>query len=663
MMERQSWNNHSSLGARAQVINDRWLAPLRFRCIVLSTLTLLFGLQVFRVYLPSILWYLGQYLNGPGLVLYGLATLAPILAVPFLVRWLQPRRMLVLTVVGLALVRLAIQVFHAPAADLVLSTVGVVLFGLFIPQWCQSRQNCTESSETPVLAVAFPLAFLLDTASRSLLFSYDLAWRNGIEATLVVLTLVVVLLYVLWRELKVCTIWAEYGQISEEPGLGSVLPMLGLGPWLFISMTVTHNPAALAGATGWKYGAAHLAVNAFTALGVIACVWVAGWSVLQRWYWALAGGFVLVLSLALLVSGIGPAWLWVGLAAVNSWAALGEVLTSTARTGRLHVGLWRTGVVSFVAMVVLLFILVLSEGFSLLWIVVVAAVILSLAALWATRLEPGRDREVLIGRAILVGTMAGGVVLIVAVWTLLTRSPQTTDERHAERPLRVMTYNIHHGLDADYGMDLEQIIDVIAMEDPDVVVLNEVNRARLTNGFVDTLLLISRRLDMPYVFGPNYQDGQYGNAILSRYPVLTWDNTPFASKTTEVRSMLRAVVQHDGEPITFFATHLDHLEGPDNVRSQQVVEALDVWDGSSRAVLLGDLNAEPDAPELQAIYEAGFVDALAANGQGDAFTFWDTAANRRLDFIFVTPDLLLGQTWVIPTRASDHLPVIAEIGP
>jgi len=96
-----------------------------------------------------------------------------------------------------------------------------------------------------------------------------------------------------------------------------------------------------------------------------------------------------------------------------------------------------------------------------------------------------------------------------------------------------------------------------------------------------------------------------------------------------------------------------------------VAEALVLWDGAPRSVLLGDLNAEPDKPELQAIYQAGFVDALAATGQEDVFTFWDPVPTpgRRIDFIFVTPDLALGRAWVVQTRASDHLPVLAEVGP
>jgi endonuclease/exonuclease/phosphatase family metal-dependent hydrolase len=631
--------------------------------VLLATLTLLFGLQIYRVYLPTVLWYLGQFLDATQLALYALGTVTLVLLAPVVHRVLGPSRMLILTVGGLALVRLAIQLGRKPLTDLVLATVGLVLLGWFLPQWCQSRRNCPSRSDIPVLAIAFPLAFLLDTGSRSLLLSYDVAWRTSLQATLVLIGMAVALLLLLWHELTKCALGKIPGQCAEEPSLGKVMPLLGLGPWLYISLTITHNPAALEAATGWDNEQAHLAINGFAGLGAFAAVLVAGLSVLQRWYWALVGGATLVLALAFLVAGVGPGWLWLGLASVSSWAALAEVLTSTARTGTLRPGLWRSGFVTFLALTVLLVIVILVAGYNMLGVTPVAGLILAVAALLATRVEAGRDRTALQARGTLIGAAAAAVLLAVAIWAVLNRSPVGGEMPAASKPLRVMTYNIHQGLDARFGMDLEAIVDVIKAENPDVVVLNEVNRARVTNGFVDTLLLISHRLHMPYVFGANVQDGQYGNALLSHYPILAWDNTPYESNTTEVRGMLRAVVRVGDEPITFFATHLDHLEGPDHVRMEQVTEALHLWGGAPRAVLLGDLNAEGNAPELQGIYHAGFLDVLAATGQDGAFTYWDPVPTRQLDFIFLTPDLSLASAWVVPSRASDHLPVVAEVVP
>jgi endonuclease/exonuclease/phosphatase family metal-dependent hydrolase len=641
----------------------------RIRSILLAALILLFGLHVLRIFLPTVIWYLGQYLGAQQLALYALATFALALLAPLVRRGLGERGALALTAGGLSVVRLAIQFVSTPLAHLVLGTAGLVLWGWFVPLWHQSSRNRPTGHDVPVLAVAFPLAFILDTGSRTLLLSYDLAWRHSWWAVLTAVGLVALALVLLWRELADRSLKEAAG----EPSLGRVWPFLGLGPWLYLALAVTHNPAALAASTGWDDTGSHLAVNGFTALGAVLCVLVTGWPTRRRWLGALVDGGLLAGALTLLVGGVGPGWLWHAIASLTSWMALGRILAGTTRmeplrpgSGQaLRPGLWRTALTTFLALLVMLAIVFLVSQFDLRWMTVVAGVILWAAATWAARIEARQDRAALWAMGARVGAVAVVALLIVGLWALLSRTPQAVEGPPADRPLRVMTYNIHQGIDADLGMNLEAIADAIAAENPDAVALNEVNRARATNGFVDVLLLISRRAGLPYVFGLNYADGQYGNAVLSRYPVLEWDNTHYTHNTTEVRGLLRVVVAAPGGPITFYATHLDHVGSPNNARAAQVAEALAVWNGAPRSVLLGDLNAEPDKPELQAIYRAGFVDALAATGHGDVFTFWDPlpTPGRRIDFIFVTPDLALGRVWVVQTRASDHLPVLAEVGP
>jgi endonuclease/exonuclease/phosphatase family metal-dependent hydrolase len=368
-----------------------------------------------------------------------------------------------------------------------------------------------------------------------------------------------------------------------------------------------------------------------------------------------------VWSLASFIAGVGPGWVWVGLASATAWAALGTVLAGTTQIEPLRPGLWRSSVVTFLALVSLLVLVIAVIGYGVLWMAPVGGAVLGLAAVWATRVEARQPRAALSAEMGLVGAVALVVLAGVGLWAVVNRAPQPDEIGVAGGPLRVMTYNIHQGINADLVMDLEEIADVIVAERPDVVLLNEVNRARATNGFVDTLPLISRRLGMVYVFGANYRDGQYGNALLSRYPILGWDNLHYAHNTTETRGLLRVVVQAPGGPVAIFGTHLDHSEGPGDARAEQVAEALAVWDGAARTILLGDLNAEPDAPELQGIYNAGFLDVLQATGQGSLFTFWDAAPSRRIDFIFVTPDLTPVRAWVVRSRASDHLPVMAEV--
>lgn len=64
------------------------MSRLHIRSVLLATLTLLFGLHTFRVFLSVVIWYLGQRLNGPQLALYALATFAMALPIPLVRRFL-----------------------------------------------------------------------------------------------------------------------------------------------------------------------------------------------------------------------------------------------------------------------------------------------------------------------------------------------------------------------------------------------------------------------------------------------------------------------------------------------------------------------------------------------------------------------------------------------
>lgn len=134
-------------------------------------------------------------------------------------------------------------------------------------------------------------------------------------------------------------------------------------------------------------------------------------------------------------------------------------------------------------------------------------------------------------------------------------------------------------------------------------------------------------------------------------------------------------------------THLDN-EDPGH-RTAQVLEILrrtDRLDGP--AVLVGDMNAEPWAPELAPLAASGWRDAATgAEAQatpsrlrtarsrlmsllasysplGDpaqAATFPARLPWRRIDSIWVHGPLHVAELEVVATRASDHRPVVATL--
>jgi endonuclease/exonuclease/phosphatase family metal-dependent hydrolase len=638
------------------------MSKTRIPTLVLVTLIILFGLQFIRVFLASVIWYLGASLAPEMLAVFAMGIFALALLLPIMRRILGERRTLIFTIGGVVIVRLALQIADSGQLHLITASLGVILWSWFIPFWHQSARNRIDEKTLPISLWAFPLAFLIDTSSRSLLWSYDLAWRQGFWPLAIVILLSGLGGYLLWREIRAGT---EFDQ-NDEPALSRSLPFLGLGAFLYLALSLFHNPAALAAATGWTDVKAYLVTNLFIVLGVLRLVWGAYWPSKQRWLMAILCGAGLTISLALIVAQVAFGWLWFLIGTLTLWGVMGIILTGTARRAPFKPGLWRSGLVMFLALLIMLVIIFLVAQFEMMVMTVVAGVILLLTGVWAAvGSKAALERNAFYGVLGVSGALGVIVMVSVGIWAFANRQDFPVVPHQAGQPLRVMTYNIHQGIDADLKMDLEAIVAAIQAEQPDILVLNEVNRARATNGYTEVLSLISVKTGLPFIFGNNYADGQYGNALLTKLPILAWDNSHFQNNTTETRGVLRVELDTAGGPLTFYATHLDHIASPKDVRFEQIDEILALWNHNPRSILLGDLNATSETPEIQQINTAGFVDMLKVTNQEDVFTFWDPVPvpGYQIDHIFVSPDLEFGEAWVPQTRASDHLPIVVEIYP
>jgi endonuclease/exonuclease/phosphatase family metal-dependent hydrolase len=228
-----------------------------------------------------------------------------------------------------------------------------------------------------------------------------------------------------------------------------------------------------------------------------------------------------------------------------------------------------------------------------------------------------------------------------------------------------MSYNLHQGFSRVTGdMTLEEIAKVIEEEGADIVALQEVSRAWVVSGSVDMLVWLSQRLEMPYVWGPA-SDDVWGNAVLSRYPLSGAETYPMPNNDELILQRSYTTVMADlgaGEALRIIATHLHSWRQDSHKRIPQVRAILEAWDGAPRTVILGDLNAEPDAPEMQLLRDAGLVDTfVAAEAQEPGHTtLWGTPP-RRIDYIWLTPALGASDFSTGESRASDHLPVTVTV--
>jgi endonuclease/exonuclease/phosphatase family metal-dependent hydrolase len=230
--------------------------------------------------------------------------------------------------------------------------------------------------------------------------------------------------------------------------------------------------------------------------------------------------------------------------------------------------------------------------------------------------------------------------------------------------LRILSYNIHHAEGVDQRLDVARIAKVIQSVRPDIVALQEVDQhVQRTNG-VDQPAELAQSLEMQVVFGANIelQGGHYGNAILSRFPIVEHQNHLLPlTDGGEQRGVLEAriALPRIASPLLFLATHFDHRrEHQQRIDSVQAIHQL-VESSDVPAILAGDLNATRDSQPLK------LLETAWSNVNTTPLpTIPVDAPQRQIDFVLYRP----ADMWnVIEVKvldeavASDHRAIYCEL--
>ena len=232
------------------------------------------------------------------------------------------------------------------------------------------------------------------------------------------------------------------------------------------------------------------------------------------------------------------------------------------------------------------------------------------------------------------------------------------------RTLRVMTYNIHVGVGMDKKLDLQRIADVIIKEKPDLVGLQEVDRGVKRTEGKDEIAELARMTHMDYAFAHNldFQGGQYGVAMLSRFLLNNVEHHMFENKReAERRGLLRAQVDVGGKLVNFVTTHLDYQYSDGRVfETEQMLKFLENVNGP--LIVVADMNDEP-AGDAYKLMLSKFTDAWVTSRQkGDGFSYPADKPLKRIDYVFLRGDAMKAKkARTVETLASDHVPVVVDL--
>ncbi|MEO8475638.1 MAG: endonuclease/exonuclease/phosphatase family protein [Actinomycetota bacterium] len=609
------------------------------------------GVALIRLFIPLTFGLRETRGTLPAAALATFVFAAP-LAYPGLAWALGPRGARLASAAGLGVATLGVQFVHP--VPVWLGAVAVV-FALFSWTFLLADARSVRFEGGTGFAAAAILGMALDTVVQGFAGGWDILWQTGPVATWTVMVVGVFALAI-WR------LVTGPDERTREVGLARVLPMAALGSFLALQILILGNVAFVDAAIGGSVAAGTAVVfagqsAACVAIGVLgarsrAGVAAVGTGALVLVTWAIPGLHGVGLAVAM-VAGSTMAGAMLGTALGRG----GEPDRPGARRTAMALAI---GMVGFAAVVFADQIDAVSPlPFDPRVLTAATAAAIGLAAMAPARRPtaaraPGRDPFAL-------PLMAPLVMLAVAALVLGDTAPVRVPDRGTELSLRLVSWNVHAGVDAMGQVAPDRIAGAIEAQAPDVVVLQEVSRGWPIGGGLDLASWLSDRLGMRYVWAPA-ADGRFGNLILTRFPIVERDmvELPYGAGPQQ-RSAVAIEFEVAGTTLTVVGTHLETGTGTDT-RAQQIAALTRAFGDRPHTVIAGDMNMQPGDDDVAAFTGAGLVSVQDAIGVPSEPTARDPVfPGDRVDWIFATSDLRTSEFEIAHSDASDHLPLAVTI--
>jgi endonuclease/exonuclease/phosphatase family metal-dependent hydrolase len=236
--------------------------------------------------------------------------------------------------------------------------------------------------------------------------------------------------------------------------------------------------------------------------------------------------------------------------------------------------------------------------------------------------------------------------------------------------LKLVTFNIWHD-QGDWAARRPLLVAALKAQDADVIALQEVLQDAAV-GLENQAAMLARELGgyrVAFVStDPEGAPRRYGNALLTRLPVLTEASTRL-QPLDDYRTALRLRVTVQGRPVDVVVTHLAWQDDAGSVRARQIASLLD-WlpnDGAP-LVILGDFNAAQDDSGLSVLTGPRFFSVLPRGSVATTLNPAKGHPNRVIDHIFAERSAfapvsahLFGDTPTNGEYPSDHFGVAATL--
>jgi endonuclease/exonuclease/phosphatase family metal-dependent hydrolase len=236
--------------------------------------------------------------------------------------------------------------------------------------------------------------------------------------------------------------------------------------------------------------------------------------------------------------------------------------------------------------------------------------------------------------------------------------------------LRVATYNIHKGVQGMgpvRRLEIHNIGHAVEQLDADIVCLQEVRKLHRREERYFTRwpelpqaeFLCPEGYEAVYQTNATTKHGEHGNALLSRWPVISRGHEDMSDHRFEQRGLLHVKIDAHGKPVHVLVLHLGLIAGSRMRQMEQVIRFVKREIPKREAVVIaGDLN-DFGSKLRPAMLDAGFKDFIGER----QYTFPSRLPLAQLDYVYARgmkpmgAEIPRGRIW---WRMSDHLPLIAE---
>lgn len=232
------------------------------------------------------------------------------------------------------------------------------------------------------------------------------------------------------------------------------------------------------------------------------------------------------------------------------------------------------------------------------------------------------------------------------------------------RDLRVATYNIHRCRGMDRRVRPERIAALLATIDADIVALQEVIGPGVTGGHAEEL---GAALGMGWIMAPTRElrRHQFGNVILSRWPIREHAQIDLSWKTCEARCAQRAAIEvGEAGVLHVYNAHLGTALLERRYQAPRLAEWVTNQRVAGPKILLGDFNE----------WGRGLVADILAE-RLNSIDLYPHLKRRRtypgffpvlhLDHIYFSGNIAVERVELPRSRlalvASDHLPLVADL--